>query len=187
MTAMDKALDWAYGKAFDQVTGMLVSSKDQASMVRWECAKAGTVGFASGVGGLTTLPLTLPAELASLLALQLRLVAAIAVSHGHDLRSEKVRTAAYICLLGNSAREVAHEAGVQLGKAMTLKAIGAISAETIKAINKAVGFRLLTKFGQTGTLRLGRLVPVVGGVLGGTVDYVSTRTVARVANKMFGS
>ena len=30
-------------------------------------------------------------------------------------------------------------------------------------MNKAVGFRLLTKFGQTGLVNLGKAIPLVGG------------------------
>ena len=51
--------------------------------------------------------------------------------------------------------------------------------KVIYQINKKVGFRLVTKFGQKGIINLGKLVPIVGGVIGGTVDTVGTLTVGK--------
>ena len=60
-----------------------------------------------------------------------------------------------------------------------------ITVEIIREINKKVGFRLVTKFGQKGIINLGKLVPIVGGVIGGTVDTVGTLTVGKTAKKLF--
>lgn len=60
-----------------------------------------------------------------------------------------------------------------------------MSSATITKINKAVGFRLLTKFGQTGAVNLGKAVPIVGGIIGGTIDSVATRAIGKVAIKTF--
>ncbi|HEA1012053.1 TPA: EcsC family protein, partial [Escherichia coli] len=59
------------------------------------------------------------------------------------------------------------------------------SRETITAINKRVGFRLLTKFGEKGAINLGKMIPLVGGVIGGTFDGVSTNLVGNIARKTF--
>ena len=48
--------------------------------------------------------------------------------------------------------------------AITKQAIKEISGETIKSINKAVGFRLVTKLGEKGVVNLGKAVPLVGGL-----------------------
>lgn len=63
--------------------------------------------------------------------------------------------------------------------------IQSISKEVIFAINKAVGFRLLTKFGTTGVINLGKAVPFVGGIIGGTLDGVSTNTIGNIARDLF--
>lgn len=57
--------------------------------------------------------------------------------------------------------------------------------EALKAINQKVGFRLLTKFGETGAINLGKAVPVVGGVIGGGFDFATTKIIADNAYKMF--
>jgi len=55
----------------------------------------------------------------------------------------------------------------------------------IKSINKAVGFRLLTKAGSTGILNLTKMVPLVGGVVGGAFDGISTNIVGNTARDAF--
>ena len=52
-------------------------------------------------------------------------------------------------------------------------------------INKAVGFRFLTKFGTKGLINIGKMVPLVGAVIGGGLDFVETKTIADRAYKMF--
>jgi uncharacterized protein (DUF697 family) len=44
---------------------------------------------------------------------------------------------------------------------------------------------LLTKFGEKGAINLGKMVPIAGGLIGGTVDAVSTNTIGNVARKLF--
>ena len=52
-------------------------------------------------------------------------------------------------------------------------------------INKRVGFRLLTKFGTKGAINLGKAIPLVGGLIGGTVDGLSTNIVGNTARDLF--
>jgi hypothetical protein len=53
------------------------------------------------------------------------------------------------------------------------------------AINKKIGFRLITKAGTKGLINVSRLVPVLGGVVGGGVDAASCRAVAVAAKRAF--
>ena len=52
-------------------------------------------------------------------------------------------------------------------------------------INQKVGFKFLTKFGEKGIINIVKLVPVVGGVIGGGFDLVETKVIANRAYKMF--
>ena len=52
-------------------------------------------------------------------------------------------------------------------------------------INQAVGFRLFTKFGQKGLVNIHKAIPVLGGVVGGTVDAMSTYAIAKAAKALF--
>jgi hypothetical protein len=194
-----KALDYGYDKAVNGLPGMETaedlannylmcngSLQDQANaLVKWQIAKAGTSGFLTGLGGLITLPVAVPANISSVLYFQIRMIAAIAVMGGHDIRSDQVKTLVYMCLCGSAITDLLKDVGIQIGSKITMSAINKISSATISKINQAVGFRLVTKFGQTGAINLGKAVPFVGGLIGGTVDAVATKTIGKIAISTF--
>jgi hypothetical protein len=55
----------------------------------------------------------------------------------------------------------------------------------VRKINQTVGFRLVTKFGEKGLLNLGKMIPFVGGIVGGGLDASSTLVIGTVARRMF--
>ncbi len=201
-TIVGKALDLAYDKAVDGVPGIpgLESVEELAidylddpglledkvnALVRYQVLKASTSGFVTGLGGVLTLPVTVPVNLASVMYLQLQMVAAIAFMGGHDVRNDRVKALCYACLCGNAATDVLKGAGITIGKKLTEQAIKQLPFEIILKINQKVGFRLVTKFGQTGVINLGKAVPLVGGVVGGTFDGTTTYAIGRVARNVF--
>ena len=193
------ALDFAYEKAINGVAGLDSASElaesylkedgeliDKAnSLIRWQNTKAATSGFLTGLGGLLVMPVTIPANLANVYFVQIRMIAAIAQMGGYDVRDDKVKSLIYACLVGNAAKEMLKDVGIQIGKKLTQTAINSISGQVIIKINKAVGFRLLTKAGTTGIVNLTKMVPVIGGVIGGAVDLASTNTVGNIAVETF--
>lgn len=197
---IQQALEWAYDKAvngnvpgLDNAQEMALSylaqngsPVDQAnSLIRWQNTKAGTSGFVTGLGGAFTLPVTIPANITSVLYIQIRMIAAIAHMGGYDLRNDQVKTMVYACLCGNAASEVLKAAGVKIGTKLTEQAIRNISGAVLTKINQAVGFRLLTKFGSKGAINLVKLVPVAGGVIGGVFDSITTNIIGNVARETF--
>jgi uncharacterized protein (DUF697 family) len=196
---MMAALDWAYEMAVDGVPGLDTAEElagsytkndwsklDQVnSLIRWQNAKAGTSGFLAGLGGIITLPVALPANITSVLFIQIRMVAAIAVIGGYDVKDDQVKSLVYMCLAGNSAKDIAKSAGIAFGTKFSKSAINSISGKTLTLINQRVGFRLVTKFGETGVVNLGKMIPLAGGVIGGTFDSVTTNTVGNVARNNF--
>ena len=153
--------------------------------VNWQTAKCTTSGFLTGLGGLMTLPVALPANITSVLYVQIRMIAAIAHMRGYDLKDDQVRTFVYVALTGQAATDILKQAGIKIGTKMSANLIKKIPFAIIKQINKAVGFRMITKFGQKGVINLGKCIPVVGGVIGGGMDLFSTRTIAKTAQKVF--
>ena len=201
-TAVGKVLDLAYDNAVDGVPGVpgMESAEGMAddylnnpgaledkvnALIRYQVLKASTSGFVTGLGGVLTLPVTIPANLASVMYLQLQMVAAIARMGGHDVRSDRVRAVCYACLCGNAATDILKGAGITIGKKLTEQAIKQLSFDVILKINRAVGFRMVTKFGQTGAINLGKAIPLVGGVIGGTFDGTTTYAIGRVARNVF--
>jgi hypothetical protein len=149
-------------------------------------AAAGTTGFVTGLGGFVTLPATLPANITGQAILNARMVGSIAHLRGWDLHDEVVRNAVLIAVAGGSPNAVLAEFGVTVGRKLTETAIKRLPIEIIRAINKRAGFMLIAKYGtKRSAVTLAKFVPVVGGIVGGTVDAGFTRIVARAAKKAF--
>ncbi|MDE8702266.1 EcsC family protein [Adlercreutzia equolifaciens] len=159
--------------------------KAALALSKAQVAKCGTSGFLSGLGGVITLPVTIPANIGSVLYVQMRMVAAIAKLGGYDIRSDQVQTLVYMCLTGSAVTDVAKQVGIKVGNKTLEAAIKKIPGSALAAINKKVGFRLLTKFGEKGAINLGKMVPVAGGIIGGSVDVATTIVIAKNAMKVF--
>jgi uncharacterized protein (DUF697 family) len=155
------------------------------SLIKWESSKNFAAGFLTGLGGLAMMPVAIPAALGASWVLQARMAAAIARIYGHSLDEENVRTFVLLTLLGGEAVEILREVGVKLSNKLTLQLIKRIPGKMLTAINQKVGFRLLTKAGQTGVINLIKFVPIAGGVVGGTVDLLACHTVGKLAKKVF--
>ena len=113
------------------------------------------------------------------------MIATIAKMRGYDLKDDQVRTFVYVALTGQASADILKQAGIQIGIKMSTILIKKMPTEIIKQINKRVGFRLVTKFGEKGVVNLGKFVPIVGGVIGWTVDAVGTHTIGKTAKKIF--
>lgn len=150
-----------------------------------QIAKCGTSGFVTGLGGLITLPVAIPANLSSVLYVQMRMIAAIARIGGYDPKADQVQTMAYICLTGSAASNIVKETGIKIGEKTLEAAIRKIPGAALVKINQKIGFRLLTKFGEKGAINLGKMIPVAGGIIGGSFDAVSTATIASNAIRVF--
>ncbi len=197
---MVTVLDTLYGKVLDGLPGVSQSVDELAddylkkydtaedaanSLIRFQIAKCGTSGFLTGLGGLITLPVAIPANVSSVLYVQLRMIAAIAKMGGFDIHSDQVQTVVYACLTGTAVADVLKQTGIKIGQKITVSAIDKIPGKVLIAINQKVGFRLVTKFGEKGMVNLVKLVPVAGGVVGGTVDVLATNVIASNAFSIF--
>ena len=117
--------------------------------------------------------------------MQMQMIAAIARMGGYDLHDDRVKTLVIACLCGNEVKEILKQAGIQIGKKLTERAVQKISSALIVRINRAVGFRLLTKFGTKGAINLSKAIPVIGGLIGGGVDAYSTKVIGNKAKELF--
>lgn len=164
-----------------------VGDKEKAvkEMLKNQIRKCATSGFLSGLGGIVVLPVAIPANIGSVLYVQMRMIACTAYLAGYDLKSDQVQTFVYACLAGVSVNEVVKQTGVKLGIKLATKTIDKIPGKVLTKINQKIGFRFITKFGETGIVNLGKLVPGVGAVVGGGLDYAETKVIANRAYKMF--
>lgn len=193
-------LDEVYGKVIDGVPKVSKPVEDLAKdylaknlspetaakeLIKYQIAKCGTSGFISGLSGALMLPVTLPANITSVLYVQLRMIAAIAYMGGFDIKSDQVQTVAYACLTGSAVADVLKQTGIKVGQKIAISTINKIPGKVLVSINQKVGFRLLTKFGTKGVINFVKLVPVAGGIVGGAVDVGSTKIIANNAYNIF--
>ena len=178
-------LDSAYELAADYLNSSDSLENQVNSLIRWQNTKAGTSGFVTGIGGLLSMPVTIPANIASVWLIQIRMIAAIAHMGEHDIRDDRVRALVYVCLTGNAAKDILRSFGIEIGMKLTKKAIEKIPGKLIIEINKAVGFRLLTKFGEKGVVNLHKVIPLAGGVVGAVVDASATNVMGNTARDIF--
>lgn len=171
--------------ANDYTSRFSTPEKAAKELAKYQVLKCGTSGFVTGLGGLITLPVAIPANIGSVLYVQMRMVAAIAKIGGYDVRSDQVQTLVYMCLTGTAISDVVKEAGIQVGTKTLTAALKKLPGSVFTKINQRVGFRLITKFGEKGVINVGKLIPVAGGVIGGAFDVASTTVIARNAIDLF--
>jgi hypothetical protein len=163
---------------------------DRENATRWivntHTRMAAADGFITGVGGFITMVVSIPANIAGFYLVATRMTAAIAKVNGHDIEDESVRSAVLLCLAGEDAGEILTKVGLggASGRIVSRMAQG-LSPAILMAVNKAVTFRILTGIGRSTLSRLGRGVPVAGGVLGAAVDAVLIRRIATAAREEF--
>ncbi|HMV35708.1 MAG TPA: EcsC family protein [Turneriella sp.] len=198
--AMERLLDSAYGQVLngfgvftpaDRLAQEYLAQnagdarRAAADLIGWQMTKAAASGFVTNLGGIGTLPVAIPANVSSVIYLQLRMVAAIAIMAGYDVRSDKVRTLIYVTLLGSAAAEVLKEAGIKLGQRITTAAIMRLTGQVARRMTSSAAARLMARLGLAQAGNLARLVPVAGGLIAGATDAAATKAIGLVATQVF--
>lgn len=163
------------------------NTKEEAckAMIKSQIIKCTTSGFVSGFGGIVTLPVSIPANVGSVLYVQMRMIACTAYMSGYELNCDQTQTFVYACLAGVAVNELLKQAGVKFGIKLAEGLIKKIPGKVLTKINQKVGFRFITKFGTKGLVNLGKMVPGVGAIVGGSLDLVETKIIADRAYKWF--
>lgn len=193
-------LDFIYEKAIQPAAG-LDSAQELAAaylqgdgslydkinlLIRRQNMKAAGSGFMTNLGGAITLPIAIPANFASVLFVQLRMIAAIAHMCGYDVQNRQVKTLVYVALCGSAVSDLLKDVGIRYGTQLTATMLNKyLTAEAIKSINKAIGFRLLGRASSGGLIHTGKLVPIVGGIMAGGLDAMTTNIVGNTARDLF--
>lgn len=139
----------------------------------------------TGFGGVITMPFTLPANVGNVMCVQMRMIACTAYMAGYDLNSDQTQTFVYACLAGVAVNSILKKAGIIFGVKLATGVIKKIPGKVLIKINQKVGFRFITKFGTKGIVNLGKMVPGVGAVVGGGLDFVETKVIANRAYRWF--
>ena len=147
---------------------------------------AGAQGFVTNIGGLVTMTVTVPTNIAGLALIQCRMVAAIAHLRGYDLDDQRTRNAILASMLGEERMLALIKKKKLPGTPMALATapvhdqhLDAIMANEVAAelVTKVAGKRIATT--------VGRRVPVVGGLVGAGTDGFSTWQIGRYVDREF--
>ncbi|MEV5960850.1 EcsC family protein [Kribbella sp. NPDC051952] len=145
---------------------------------------AGVQGFATGLGGLVTLPVSLPANLTGIAIVQARMVAAIAHLRGYDLDDPRVRTAVITCLLGEEGVADRLKKSSLVSSPLAIATAPVFDPELDRQVSGEVVGELLARIsGKKMALTVTRRIPLLGGAVGATVDGWSTYRVGQFADK----
>lgn len=143
-------------------------------------------GFLTGLGGLFTLPLLLPANLFEFYVQATRMVGAIASIRGYDLEDEEVRTRVLAALVGEESEDVLDSIGLgPIAGAATRQIAKRLPMSPSSAVARAIGGRMLRQFGLQSARLFGKAIPGLGGVLGAWSDRKVLKKIARTAEKNF--
>ena len=155
-------------------------------LIRESVAAAGSAGFLTGLGGFVTLPVSIPANVAGSLIINVRLAGAIAYLRGYRLDDPHTQALVPLVAVGSSAQSSLSLIGAEVGVKLTAQALKALPRSVLTKINQKVGFMLLAKYGtQRSVITLAKAIPVAGGLVGGSIDASLTAVVGRSANKLF--
>ncbi|RJS45859.1 hypothetical protein D4739_06210 [Nocardioides cavernaquae] len=155
-------------------------------VVRLHVAYASAQGFLTNLGGLMTALAAVPANITGLTLVQVRMIAAIAHLHGHDLDDPRVRAAVVTSLLGEETVRKAVKKGRLPASPLGLATHEAYDPAIEKAVNTEVATELITRVaGKRLATTVGKRIPVLGGVVGMTADGYATWQLGRYAATEF--
>jgi len=155
-------------------------------IIKRKSLKNGLLGAATGVGGLITFPVSVPTDLIVTWKMQIYLALTIAHIYGHTSDTTDLKTDVYLILAGNSSKEALKRFGIEVGKAVTKKAIQRnITKEVMKKIWKYIPQKIITKAGQKSLTSFSRIVPIIGAPIGFGFDFFATKALGKMAIKYY--
>ena len=145
---------------------------------------AGVQGFVTSIGGLVTLPVSLPANLTGIAVVQARMVAAIAHLRGYDLDDPRVRTAVITCMLGEEGVMDRLKKSSLPTSPLAIATAPVFDPELDRQVSGEVVAELIARIsGKRMALTITRRVPLLGGAVGAGVDGWSTYRIGEYADK----
>ncbi|WP_341728994.1 EcsC family protein [Brooklawnia sp.] len=159
-----------------------------SSVITNHIALSGAQGFVTNIGGIATLLIGAPANLAGVALVQTRMVAAIAHLRGYDLDDSRVRHAVVTTLLGKRIVDDLVASGELPGTPLVLATAPGTDRRLEQLISQRVMTALLTTTGGKQAVGLiAKRIPVIGGGVGAATDSWNAMAIARYARDQFVS
>lgn len=194
--ALEKLIDWMIESGQQDINEYVEKLRSQnpgispdklaKKIVRRKSIKNGFIGAITGVGGLITLPVTIPADLVISWKIQIFIALCVAYVYGHNSRTTDIKTDVYLILAGDSAKEALKRLGIEASKGVTKKAINKyITREVMVKIWNVIPQKIITKAGEKSLTSFMKMVPLVGAPVGYAFDWVAAKTVGKTAIKYY--
>lgn len=139
-------------------------------VVHYYTGLGSATGFVFGLPGYLFMPITVPANVIGVAALQLHMTAAVAVLAGRDLNDSSTRDACVECLLkekdGRGRKNEEEEAATRTGVKLAERGVRFLSERAVSRVGR-------------------RRLPILGGVLGASSDAFVTRNIGLCARAEF--
>lgn len=147
---------------------------------------AGLQGFVANLGGAATLPLALPADTVATLAAAVRATSGVMGAYGFETETEAGATQLRVGLLAAAGVSMVTVEGTQVLVArLSQQLLERAAAERLQvALTRQISRRLAAGLFWK---RLPRVVPVVGGVIGGAVNAGMVRAMGGRARAHYRS
>ncbi|MDO5663433.1 MAG: EcsC family protein [Brachybacterium sp.] len=143
-------------------------------------------GFLTGLGGFVTLPVMLPGNVVEFYVQATRMVAAIAAVRGYDIDDEEIRTRVLATLVGEEADDVLKNVGLGPVAGVAARQVAKrMPASPSTAVARAIGARILRRFGLRSVRLFGKAVPGLGGIIGAWGDRRALRRIEKAALEQF--
>ncbi|GAB3197980.1 EcsC family protein [Nocardioides hungaricus] len=143
---------------------------------------AGAQGLLTGLGGVVTATVTLPANVAGLALIQSRMVAGIAHLRGYDIEDPRVRNAVLTCLLGREIVDQRIKERKLPGPPMAIATAPVHDPDLDRLLSAEVASDLVARVGgKRLAITIARRTPIVGGAFGMGADGLATWRVGRYA------
>ena len=142
-------------------------------------------GFLSGFGGFAVMAVTLPLNLASVMFVQVRLITAIAIICGCDPQDKRVKTFVMACLVGEGAVDLIKSFMINTAKVSAGKLVNALNKLALRQIQEKAVRQIIERLSKRLAPRVIRVVPLLGGIVGGAVDGLAVAACGNAAKKVF--
>ncbi len=153
-----------------------------AALIRLHVGLAGVQGFVTNLGGVAALALAIPANVVGVSLVQCHLVAGIAHLRGYDLEDARVRNAILACILGeDEVRDLVRSTGFP-SSPMGIATSPVHDPALDELVSREVTTDLVARTaGRRAVTMVGRRIPLLGGVVGGGSDALTTWHIGQYA------
>ncbi len=152
------------------------------ALIKQHTKLAGVEGLVTNIGGLTTLAVSVPANVTGLALIQCHLVAGIVYLRGYDLEDPRVRNAILTCMMGSDTVEDLVKRKKLPSTPMALATSPVHDPVLDKRISSEVTAELVGKIaGRRAATLIGRRIPLLGGAVGASTDAYATWQIGKYA------